>query len=159
MKYFTILFILFFSSCSLENANFNEDNTIVDDNKTSDINARKAPGYNITCTNSTQQYNYEAVFNWTNPSSIPFFEGNAFIEIEPISSGTNYPIVQIPIHYYSNGSKIIEHASLNSMGDVVLLQSGIIQIHAKEFNYRYAIYDTESPNFVSSSWKYHNLIH
>ncbi|MFI0425594.1 MAG: hypothetical protein ACH34V_01445 [Flavobacterium sp.] len=155
-KIFVLLALVSLSSCSTneDEINFEELN-----NSTNSLtNRAPIPGSSMTinCTNIPTLV-YTGVINWNLGLTIPYPDANAYIQIQPTSLSSTYPIVNIPITYISSGSKNIIHSGIGSVGDITLAGNNIY-IYAKTFNYRYIIFDNDSSDFVATNWYSHNLI-
>ena len=100
---------------------------------------------------------YTGQINWNFGLTIPYADANAYIQIQPTSLSVVYPTVNVPVRYFSSGSKKIIHSAIGSIGDVSIIGNDI-HIYAKTFNYRYIIFDNDSSNFVATSWYFHDLI-
>lgn len=167
MKKYPYLFILllsflFTAACTQDDEmDFNKkvDNLT----KTVDINKnyKIVNGMQINCTNYLSPiHNYSANFTWSDgiPPTVPFSSFSSYIEIEPTSLSITFPIVSVPVSFFSSNSTMdIEHANLNSLGSVSY-NNDLILIHAKTFNYRYVHYDNLSSNYQATNWKFHDII-
>jgi hypothetical protein len=103
---------------------------------------------------------YTGYLSWNRGLYIPYPMADAYIEIEPLNSGSTYPVVQIPIPYIPvSGSFNVIHnpTSVSNHGDVWMV-SGDVHLHNKHFNYRYIIYDNDTSAYQTTPWKYFNLI-
>ena len=103
---------------------------------------------------------YTGYLWWNRGLYIPYPMANAYIEIEPLNSGSTYPVVQISIPYVpvSGSFNVIHNPTSGSNHGDVWMVNGDVHLHNKHFNYRYIIYDNDTSAYQTTPWKYFNLI-
>jgi hypothetical protein len=149
-------FFIFLFLCSFTNNNAFEIQT-----ENSQKVAQPIAGMTVNCIDpvpNNQSPPYTGYLSWNLGTFLPFSMADAYIEFEPLNGGTTYPIVQIAVPYIpTSGSFNIIHNPTSNHGDV-WMDSGVVHLHNKHFNYRYIIYDNDTSAYQATSWKYFNLI-
>jgi len=102
--------------------------------------------------------NYTAKISWKLGNYIPFPEAEAYIEVIPKSGSTSFPMIAIPVPYPGGGGYLnVAHAGSTTTGNA-WMSGGTLYMMAKEFEYRYVIYDIESTEHDETIWKFHQLV-
>ncbi|MGX7666618.1 hypothetical protein [Flavobacterium pedocola] len=142
------------ASCSVNDEAQNEEKKPLTETLTN-----RPPSMSVNCVNNfTPPNNYNGIITWNLGLTIPYSEASAYIEIKPRTGSTVFSSVNIPIPYLGPMPSSINviHTGSGTFGSA-WLSGGQIFINTKEFDYRYIIYDNDSPAYVATGWKYHDL--